>query len=161
VLAKLLPLLIAASQADAAPGVFVTSLCPECRSRLTSRLYQCPNCQLLFKNEKTILKLMFVPGGVHFYCGEWGLGTIDVLGEGYLVLGFVGSILLLIDSLKGSRADIGGAILVFGIFCMLLSIDALISYAHGRRFVGEFISTHKKAETATLSHSMAAGGTIG
>jgi len=161
VLAKLLPLLIQSAQADIAPGVFVTSLCPECRSRLTAGVYQCNGCQLLFKNEKTVLKLMYLPGAVHFYCKEWGLGTIDVLGEGYLVLGFIGSLLLLFDALKRTSADVASAAIVLGFFCVLLSIDALISYAHGRRFVREFISTHRKAETATLSRSMAAGGTIG
>ena len=104
---------------------------------------------------------MFVPGGVHFYCGEWGLGIIDLVGETYVAIGFLGAFLLLLDSFHRGSAEITSAATVLGVFTVLLSIDALISYAHGRRFVGEFISTHKKAETASLSHSMAAGGTIG
>ena len=161
VLAKLVPLLLQGSLVDAAPGTFMTSLCPECCSKLTVGVFQCSSCQLLFKNEKTLLKLIFLPGAAHFYCRQWFLGAVDVLAEGYLVIAFFGATMLLTEGIQKGGDTLTSALTVFGIISVLLSIDALISYAHGRRFIREFISTGKKAEGAKLMSKMAAGGTIG
>jgi hypothetical protein len=65
----------------------MTSFCPECRAPLTREVYECANCRMKFKDEKTLLKLsMFIPGGGLFYTGHLLLGMLHAMTDLILIL---------------------------------------------------------------------------
>ena len=65
----------------------MTSFCPECRTPLTREVYECGNCRMKFKDEKTLLKLsMFIPGGGLFYTGHLLLGLLHAMTDLILIL---------------------------------------------------------------------------
>jgi hypothetical protein len=73
-----------AGETSAAGGI--VPLCPHCMAELTPQLYECPNCKLTFKDEKTMVRRsLLIPGGGYFYVGHWFLGIGDFIGEAFLL----------------------------------------------------------------------------
>jgi hypothetical protein len=114
------------------------SLCPGCLSTLTEKHYQCPNCQMQFKTEKSLMwRGLLIPGGACFYVGMIPLGVLRLIGESIFLLVTLG---LLIDTLNFPSAEstsnaIGGLIALV----LLLVFEKAIGIAHSRRIVRDFL----------------------
>lgn len=123
------------------------SLCPQCRSALTPRVYDCPKCAFTFKDEKTMVRRSWwIPGGGYFYAGHWFLGLGDFLVEAYVLFLAVLCALLasgiIVDepSNPGDAPFTGGpAWFVAGLLGALLVVEKLLTIHHCRRFVRNFI----------------------
>ena len=84
----LLETLLLQATGETSPALGLTSYCPECRAALTQGVYECPNCRLQFKDEKTALKrALLIPGGGFFYTGHPLLGLLHAITD--LVLFFI------------------------------------------------------------------------
>jgi hypothetical protein len=128
----------------------MTSLCPECKTALTAGVYQCANCGLVFKDEKTVVRRsLLIPGGGYFYTGQHFLGVMDVIAEGYLLLLIAAFVLLAFlgdePAAPGEEALTTLDALVFaGFIGFLLALEKLITIHHCRRLVRNFIPTTEK-----------------
>jgi hypothetical protein len=125
----------------------MVSLCPECRSALTPRVYDCPKCGFAFKDEQTMARRSWlIPGGGYFYTGNWFLGLGDFIVEAYLLVLVVFSALLasgiIVDepANPGDTPFTGGpAWITAGFLGALLVVEKLFTIHHCRRFVRSFI----------------------
>ncbi len=77
---RLLEAILPAAAGETSSALAMTSLCPDCRSPLSPRVYECPQCRIAFKNEKTLMqRAWLIPGGGFFiwatpsseYCTAW------------------------------------------------------------------------------------------
>ncbi len=144
VLKKLLPELIQANtQGAARPGGSVASACPECKATLTSGNYECPQCRLLFKNEKKMRWLALLPGAAYFYCGKLLLGVLDTLGEGLFVLALTLSVIAIV---LGESALTEDTVVGLVIFVFLIGVEIAITIHHCGHFVRDFIPTKDHAQ---------------
>ncbi len=142
-------LLPAHAAASTAVGGMV-SLCPDCLSPLSERVYHCARCGLVFKDEQTMLRRAWlIPGGGYFYCGQTLLGVLDLIAEGWLWL------MLLFMALTAyatwgkpprnpDALDPTGALITAVFLAIVLVFKKLLTIHHSRRFVREFISTGQK-----------------
>jgi hypothetical protein len=146
----LIPALTAGSQAESSPAGEMTSLCPDCFAALTPGVYQCPQCGLQFKNEKTLLwRAFLIPGGGYFYAGQTFLGVMDFLVTSLLLLGVVAGALTVAGVLKSSPGE--DATAVFIVELILLAVEDLVTWWHSRRFIREFIPTGEKRPAGVMA----------
>ena len=131
----LLEALLPVTQADGTPAQAMVSLCPQCRVQLTSGVYQCPGCSLVFKDEKSLLRRLAIPGGVFFYTGHPVLGIFDLLTEGYLLLLIVAIVIVAVATPDDPDASLGAA----AFFLLVLVFEKMVTLHHGRTFVKEFL----------------------
>jgi hypothetical protein len=74
--------MLPAGAGETSSALTIISLCPECRSALTPRIYTCPQCHLEFKNEKTaVRRTWLIPGGDYFYTRRPWYGLAIALWE--------------------------------------------------------------------------------
>ena len=146
----LVPVLLAAYRGQVTPRQGMTSLCPECKTALTVRVYQCTQCGLVFKDEQTMVRRsLLIPGGGYFYTGQHFLGVLDFLAEGYLLLLLAAFVLL---AFLGDEPTAPGeealttldALMFAGFIGFLLALEKLITIHHCRRMVRDFIPTADK-----------------
>lgn len=86
---KIKILLSAIQTAGSAPATSaqgMPSLCPSCFAELSPEIYTCGKCRLEFKNEKTLLKMLFIPGGDYFYVGLRYLGVVHFISGSVLLV---------------------------------------------------------------------------
>lgn len=132
-LAGLLP----GSVGEASGAEGMVSLCPDCLAALTPRVYQCGQCSLAFKDEKTLLKRsLLIPGGGYFYTGYWFLGIGDFFVEAYLLILVIGSLHI---ALGPSEQDPGVALVAAGLVAVLLAVEKWFTIHHCKRFIREYI----------------------
>ena len=81
---------------------------------------------------------MLLPGGGYFYTGHPFIGIGDALGESYLL------ILTLVSLVLALLGD-GEAMLTFLLFLAALTIEKLVTIYHSNSFLAEFIPTDLKA----------------
>jgi len=124
----------------------IVSLCPECRSALTPRVYACPKCATAFKDEETMARRSWlIPGGGYFYTRNWFLGVGDFIVEAYLLILMIFSALfaagIIVDEPNpGEEPFTGGpAWIVAGLLAAVLVVEKLLTLHHCRRFVRNFI----------------------
>ena len=92
-------------------------LCPNCTGVLPSRAVACPSCGLEFKSrEKAWTRSVLLPGGGYFYTGHPFIGIGDALGESYLL------ILTLVSLVLALLGD-GEAMLTFLLFLAALTME--------------------------------------
>lgn len=146
----LIPVLLAAYRGQVTARQGMTPLCPECKTALTAKVYQCANCGLVFKDEKTaVRRSLLIPGGGYFYTGQHFLGVLDLIAEGYLLLLLAAFVLL---AFLGDEPTAPGeealttldALLFAGFIGFLLVLEKLITIHHCRRAVRDFIPTTEK-----------------
>ena len=115
-----------------------THLCPRCQGILVKDIYECPNCQLDFKDKQTARKLSWMwPGGGFFYTGHHVMGVLDALAEVYIaVLLF----LTLYDFAKGAIFE--WQIILF--FAMIMGLEKMVTVYHSSKFLEEFIPIEKE-----------------
>jgi len=139
----------AAAEQTAMPG-FV-QLCPDCRTALTAGQYSCPACNLIFKNEQTmVLRSIFLPGGGYFYTGHPLIAVLPAVIEGLLVLN---TLVLLLAGLNSpvTRRVVFGQLLVLGIFW---GLETAVTILHCRRYVRDFIP--EKRDPSRVPQDLAA-----
>lgn len=142
----LVGLLVPASAGEASGTQGFVSLCPTCLALLTPRVYSCPQCRTVFKDEKTLLhRALLIPGGAYLYVGFTGLGIASFIYEVFLLVLLIA---LLVEGFasgptaahRGSSpaGDATGTVIVL---FALLAFDKTIAWAHSRSYVRDFIPT--------------------
>jgi hypothetical protein len=137
-IALLVNVLQPGSSGETSSAGAMNSLCPSCLSTLAEKHYLCPNCQLQFKNEKSLMwRGLLIPGGACFYVGMVSLGVLRLIGETIFLLVTLG---LLVDALNSPSAEsssdaIGGLIALV----LLLVFEKAIGIVHSRRIVRDFL----------------------
>lgn len=118
-------------------------LCPRCTKELQERNYTCPHCSLEFKNMKEARKTSIIyPGGGYFYTGHPLLGISDALGEAFLSLLVIVSLVYLFSGDEGAWI---AAVLYSG----LLAIEKVLTIYHSNHFINEFIPARKELVATT------------
>jgi len=134
---------LGAAETSAAGAII--PLCPNCLAELTLQVYECHNCKLTFKDEKTMVRRsLLIPGGGYFYVGYWFLGIADFIVEAYLLVVLlvfvVAAVSLMMSPQSGQAGATSGEAWGFGIFIgLLLAVEKLLTIHHCRRFIREFI----------------------
>jgi len=128
-------------EATAAQGF--QSICPDCRTPLAAGNYQCGNCGLKFKDEKTLRwRTILIPGGGY-------LGVLAFLSEGIFTLATIFSVLMAVGLIppetaengqKMGPADLWGAALILA---FILALNKALEYLHSRRVIRSFIPLKK------------------
>lgn len=148
----LLEALLPNSSGELSPAQQMVSLCPDSLTPLTPGTYQCPECGLTFKDERTMIRLsLLYPGGGYFYAGHWFLGLGDALVEAILLGAVISSLVIglgfaqqQLEPLEPART-MGDHLTGAGIIALLLILEKLFTIHHGRRFVREFIPLRDSA----------------
>ena len=149
--------LVADSAADATAARSPVSLCPDCWGELTPRVYQCGKCGLVFKNEKTLIKMgVFVPGGAYFYTGFPVPGVLTAFGE--LIVLFEVVIMVIAAFVALGKPEFGGYVGALAIFALLYAFETLVTIMHNRRIIRQFVPTGKKQAAMPMASSSAAAG---
>ena len=160
-LAKLVPRLLEGHAGSVSAHGTMRSLCPECKNVLQDSVYACAGCGLLFKNERLMIKLAFIPGGAYIYCGRWFLALLDIVGEGYGVILLLAALVLVGDALlHQTQGAMSVALMTLVIAGMIFGLDVVITIHHCRRLVREFIPTKKRDRVepaASLTMSASSG----
>jgi hypothetical protein len=134
---------LGAGQTSAVGGI--VPLCPDCLAELTPQVYECHNCKLAFKDEKTMVRRsLLIPGGGYFYVGHWFLGVADFIVEAYLLVLVVVFVLAAVSLTTGppSGPSGGGNSEAWGVAIFLgliLALEKWLTIHHCRRFIREFI----------------------
>ena len=137
--------LAAESQGEAQGVGEMCSRCPECLATLKPGNYECPQCGLVFKQEKQVYWRALVPGLAYVYTGHPFLGIADGLGE------LTGIILLFLGIVGVVTGDKDGP-LFLGIGTFIFGFDYLICITHNLRFVREFLATKEhRAEVGMVA----------
>lgn len=147
--------LLPASAGEMSDANGMVSLCPECRTRLTPKVYTCAACGLVFKDEATMRKrVLLIPGGGYFYTGHPVLGLVVAIGESYFTL----LLLLVIAGVAVAGANESAEMIsgVLGI-AMLLGFEKLVALHHCRRMVEDYIPTAQRSAPHVLASSATAG----
>lgn len=144
----ILNILLPASTGEATSANAMVARCPDCLAVLTPGVYQCAQCRLTFKDEKTMTRRsLFIPGGGYFYTGRWFLGIGDFIVESILLLMTLLWILIVVGLLPlpeepgqdpMSRND---ALFTAGFFMFLLAVEKWVTLHHCRRFIRDYIPT--------------------
>ncbi len=123
----------------------IVPLCPNCLAELTPQVYECHNCKLAFKDEKTMVRRsLLIPGGGYFYVGHWFLGIGDFIVEAYLLILGVVFVIAAVSPTIGapSGPGAGGSGEAWGIavfLALVLAVEKWLTIHHCRRFIREFI----------------------
>jgi hypothetical protein len=141
----LLEALFALGAGETSAAGAVVPLCPNCFAELTPQVYECHNCKLAFKDEKTMLRRsLLIPGGGYFYVGHWFLGVGDFIVEAYLLILVLVFVLAAVSLTPGPPSGSGtvgrGEAWGFAIFLgLILAAEKWLTIHHCRRFIREFI----------------------
>jgi hypothetical protein len=146
----ILAAVIPASRSEMSSVQGVQSLCPDCRSGLTSGTYQCVQCGLKFKNEKTLLnRTLLIPGGGYFYAGMTLAGLLSFVGEGIFLLVGLLYAAMAVHLMDANRAENGRVMesaelwSLAGFLLLLIAFHKLIEYRHGLRVIPTFLPEAK------------------
>jgi len=130
--AALLP--AASGEMTAAHG-FV-QLCPGCCRALTPGEYVCPGCNLVFKNEKSmIMRSILLPGGGYFYTGHPLIAMVPAVIEGLLMLDILVFLIAGIASSR-ERSHVLPSLMILGLFW---AFESGVTILHCRRYVRDYI----------------------
>ncbi len=146
----ILAAVIPASRSEMSSAQGTQSLCPDCRSDLTSGTYQCVQCGLKFKNEKTLLnRTLLIPGGGYFYAGMSLAGLLSLVGEGIVLLVALMYTAMAAHLVPAGRTENGRVMesgelwILAGVFLALVAFHKLIEYRHGLRVIRTFLPKSK------------------
>jgi hypothetical protein len=146
ILAAVMP----ASRAEMSGAQGMQSLCPDCRAALTAGNYQCLQCGLPFKTEKTLLqRTMMMPGGGYFYSGMTLAGVFSWLGEGVFLLLAIWYVAMAVHFVPAARSE-NGRVMTSGelwtvvcVFLVIVAIHKLVEYRHALRRIRTFLPIQK------------------
>ena len=142
----LLETLLPAAAGETSPALAPTSLCPECRSPLSPGVYECPQCRMGFKNEKTALQRSWlIPGGGFFYTGHSLLGILHGIVE-VILLFTVAFWLLVVFGVAYSKPnpgeapmDMASALVIVALVGGILAVDKWVMATVARKQVRNYI----------------------
>ena len=135
-LAAIAAALIPASTAEVSASQGPVPLCPDCKGVLTPKVYTCPTCGLVFKNEKTMIqRSILLPGGGYFYTGHPFVALLPAVVEIFLILDIL-ALLLGGSQDPAAREALPGLLLFFAVVWVL---ETGVTILHCRRYVREFI----------------------
>lgn len=160
----LLAALLPASAGEVSEARTVMSLCPDCLGALMQSVYNCSQCGLVFKDEKTLVRRsLLIPGGGYFYVGLPLLGVCDFVVEAILTVWLALSILAALglhtlEDGAGKAMDQGSLLVGLIFVAAIFAIEKWMTIHHCRRFVREFIPTDaKRAPQYDLGRPASAG----
>jgi hypothetical protein len=146
VLAAVMP----ASRAEMTAAQGMQSLCPDCRAALTPGTYQCLQCGLAFKTEKTLLqRILLMPGGGYLYSGMTLAGVFSWVGEGVFLLGAIWYVAMAAHFVPAARNEAGRTMTSgelwsgAGVFLVLVALHKLIEYRHALCRIRTFLPAAK------------------
>jgi hypothetical protein len=146
ILAAVMP----ASRAEMTSAQGIQSLCPDCRTVLTAGNYQCLQCSLPFKTERTLLqRTMMMPGGGYFYSGMTLAGVFSWIGEGLfllLAIWYVAMALHLVPAAQNEDGRIMTSVelwSVAGVSLGVVAVHKLVEYRHALRRIRTFLPVQK------------------
>lgn len=119
------------------------ALCPSCLATLVPRRYECPQCGLAFKDEKTLAwRGILIPGGASFYAGMTGLGVLRAIFECVVLLDIAAQLATALRYPAGSVESQQrlGVILVL---CFFLVMDKAIAILCCRQEIRDFLPAGK------------------
>jgi len=124
---------------ETTPAGAMVAVCPGCFAVLSRGSYQCQNCSMRFKDERTLLRRgILIPGGASFYVGATGLGVLRCISE-CIILAFVLLGLLVVVATAWERKDpLGGSISV-AFFVGILAIDKTVAILFARYQIRDFL----------------------
>jgi len=126
-----------AGETTAAGGM--ASLCPNCLAPLVARNYQCPQCGIRFKDEKTLIwRGILIPGGASLYVGATGLGIFRAIFETAILASVLFSLYRAIQAPTASSAAADFATAIVG-ECAFLFFDKLVAILTSLPLVRDFI----------------------
>ena len=129
----------------------MAQLCPDCRNLLTAGVYNCSQCGLIFKNEKTMVwRSIFLPGGGYFYTGHPLVGLLPALAEIYFIFIIV---VIAATGLKSPDA-VAGLIGAFTVLAFIFALETAVTILHCWRYIREFIPEKRDPSRA---QSLSAG----
>ena len=145
--------LIPVSTGEMSPTHGMVQLCPDCRNPLTSGVYTCRNCGLIFKDEKSmLLRSIFIPAGGYFYTGHPMIAFLPALIEVIVLLNVLG-FLLIRHRDPGAAENLWGALIVLFIYW---AVETAVNILHCRRYIREYIPL--KRIRAQADQTLAANG---
>ncbi len=146
ILAAVMP----ASRAEMSSAQGMASLCPDCRAVLTTGSYQCPQCGLAFKTEKTLLqRTLMMPGGGYFYSGMTLAGVFSWVGEGVFLLLAIWYAAMALHLVAAEQTENGRVMnsgdlwAVAGVFLVFVALHKLVEYRHALRRIRTFLPAPK------------------
>jgi len=143
----LLPALQAAGAGKTTAAQGIVSLCPDCCQVLQPRVYECGQCRLPFKDERTLLwRNYLLPGGGYLYTG-WGVpGVLHAIVDCFIVVDIVLFSLYALRVITPPAPKPGempttaeSAVMTVGILVLFFLFENTIAWMHNRRLVREFI----------------------
>jgi len=143
----LLPVLLDAGAGETTAAQGMVSLCPDCCQVLQPRVYECGQCRLPFKDEKTLLwRNYLLPGGGYLYTG-WGVpGVLHAIVDCFLILDIVLFGLYALRVVAPPAPKPGqipttaeSAVFTVGFLVLVFLFENTIAWIHNRRLVREFI----------------------
>jgi hypothetical protein len=141
----LVSLVVPAGAGDSSAAQGFLSLCPTCLGALAPRVYLCPQCRAMFKDEGTLLRRgLLIPGGACFYVGWTTLGVLNMLAEGLLLLAVISFVVGAFFSTPGASAHrdasrVGDAITAAMVLLAFLVLDKSVAWIHCRGYVRDFV----------------------
>lgn len=142
----LLEVLLPTAAGETSPALSMTSVCPDCRAALTPGLYECPQCRLKFKDEKTALRrALLIPGGGFFYTGHTLLGVAHSLIDLFLLFYLAISVLVALGAVQpestasGAPQDRFAALVVVAFLAILLGLHNWITTRISRNLIRKYI----------------------
>jgi len=142
----ILAVVLPATRAEATGAQGIVSLCPDCRTALAQRIYQCQGCKLTFKDERTLLKrTLIIPGGGYLYAGYTTLGIISLFFEGLFLIEAILYFLMAVGLMPATAAENGrfptqtDLWVTAGIFVVIIALRKSLEFLHGRRIIRMFL----------------------
>ena len=141
----LIEALLPQARSETSSALGMISYCPECRAELTAGVYECPNCRLQFKDEKTLLKrALLIPGGGFFYTGHPFLGLLHAITDLVVIIIWVYSIMVVLGIIQimgpgEVQGDRGGTIVVLVFVGAILAFHKWMLIRISRRLVRTYI----------------------
>jgi hypothetical protein len=143
----LLPVLLSAGAGETTTAQGMVSLCPDCCQVLQPRVYECGQCRLPFKDEKTLLwRNYLLPGGGYLYTG-WGVpGVLHAIVDCLIILDIILFSLYALRVIappvphpgeKPTTAE--SAAITVGFLVLFFLFENTIAWMHNRRLVRDFI----------------------
>ena len=124
---------------ETSAGAASMSLCPTCLAVLQPMHYECPNCRLEFRNEKTLMwRGLIIPGGASFYIGMTALGVLRFIVESFFIL------IVLILVADGVTAPAGSpaayhAFTTATVLLLVLFLEKWLAILYSRRRIRDFL----------------------
>ncbi|MGD1154794.1 MAG: PH domain-containing protein [Terriglobia bacterium] len=142
----LLDVLHPTAAGETSPALSMTSVCPDCRAALTPGMYECPQCRLKFKDERTALRRsLLIPGGGFFYTGHPFLGVFHMVVGVFLLYEIAYWVLAALGVVQPPpnpgqpHGDPGAALIVAAYLAVLLALEKWVMATVARKLVRNYI----------------------